>query len=159
MILKFVLRDQYSAVVTILIYGGLITLFIIGYNKGSLAFRSKLHEMFVFARTGLFASPTEDRIKLNCIDRIICRPCFNQSRDGITMTIILFITSYIIPSLLTLYMNYKIIILLKTAQTVRKDYIMKAPPPPRAIVRVNNSLGISMPRYIDDRKLTIVISL
>ena len=98
--------------------------------------------MFVFARRGLFASLTEDRIKLNCIDRIICRPCFNQSRGGMTMTVILFITSYIIPSSLILYMNNQIIILLKKAQTVRKDYIMKAPPPPRVIVRVNNSSGI-----------------
>ena len=32
--LKPILRDQYSAVITILIYGGLITLFIVGYNKG-----------------------------------------------------------------------------------------------------------------------------
>ena len=33
-ILKPLLRDQYSAVITIFIYGGLITLFIVGYNKG-----------------------------------------------------------------------------------------------------------------------------
>ena len=32
--LKSIPRDQYSAVITILIYGGLITLFIVGYNKG-----------------------------------------------------------------------------------------------------------------------------
>ena len=53
------------------------------------------------------------------------------------MTMILFIPCYIIPSFLILFMNYQIIIYLKKAQTVRKDYIMKAPPAPRAIVRVN----------------------
>lgn len=69
------------------------------------------------------------------------------------MTAILFITSYIIPSSLILYMNNQIIILLKKAQTVRKDYIMKAPPPSRVIARVNNSSGI------DVGKRTIVIPL
>ena len=57
------------------------------------------------------------------------------------MTIILFITSYIIPSSLILFMNYQIIIYLEKAQTVRKDYIMKAPPPPRAIVRVDSGIN------------------
>ena len=54
------------------------------------------------------------------------------------MTIILFIPCYIIPSSLILFMNYQIIIYLKKAQKVRKDYIMKAPPAPRAIARVNH---------------------
>ena len=65
------------------------------------------------------------------------------------MTIILFITSYIIPSSLILFMNYQIIIYLEKAQTVRKDYIMKAPPPPRAIVRVNSG--------VNGRKRNVVI--
>ena len=99
------------------------------------------HFIIVNTRRGLFASLTKDRIKLNCIDRVICRPCFNQSKRGLTMTIILFITSYIIPSSLILFMNYQIIIYLEKAQTVRKDYIMKAPPPPRAIVRVNSGIN------------------
>ena len=98
-----------------------------------------------------FSSLFKDKIKLNCIDRVICRPCFNQSTGAMAMTIILLIACYLIPSALILFMNYQIIIYLKKAQTVRKDYIMKAPPAPRAIVRVNNCFkldnnGLGFPR-------------